>query len=242
MSNCLNCGQELNNHYCASCGQNATVSRYSLKSFLHDVYNSILHFDSDFIRTVRALSIHPGRFIRDYLFGKRRHYVSPLKYLFIVLTLNVAATLILQKPALEPAKFEGREGVLIHQLVTILTNLIIILLMLFWAAGMRLVDRKREYTFIEHYCFLLYIGSQSILIFIIIQSILKPLGWLLMEQMEGMAWMVIFTLLYVWGSFGFYEGGGKGKSLRVLGGYLSGGALLLLFGYALSIIIQLLIS
>ena len=237
MSNCLNCGQELTNHYCASCGQKATVSRYSLKSFLHDVYNSILHFDSDFIRTVYALSSHPGRFIRDYLLGKRRHFVSPFKYLFIVLTLNIAATLILQKPALEPVKFEGREGVLVHQIVTILTNLMVILLMLFWAAGMRLVDRKKENTFIEYYCFLLYIGSQSILIFIVIQSILKPFGWLLMEKMEGLAWMIIFTLLYAWGAFGFYQGRGSVKSLRVLNGFLAGAILLICVRFILSFII-----
>lgn len=82
---CTNCDAALVGRYCHACGQTAHVHR-SIGHMLEEFLHGILHFDSKAWRTLPALILHPGKLTRDYIFGKRTRYVSPL-FLFLFLNL-----------------------------------------------------------------------------------------------------------------------------------------------------------
>ncbi|RZK38324.1 MAG: DUF3667 domain-containing protein [Pedobacter sp.] len=82
--NCLNCGFQVEEHYCSRCGQ----PNLELKeSFWHFVSHSIahyFHFDNKFFQTLVPLLTKPGKVTLDYLAGKRARYINPISmYIFV---------------------------------------------------------------------------------------------------------------------------------------------------------------
>jgi hypothetical protein len=74
---CLNCGAELAGAYCSQCGQAACAHR-SLGHMLQELLHSFFHFDTKVWRTLPMMVFRPGTLTRDYVYGKRARYVSPL--------------------------------------------------------------------------------------------------------------------------------------------------------------------
>jgi hypothetical protein len=220
LSACLNCGEELTNKYCPSCGQKSSITRYSIKSFMEEINESIINLNSNFIRTFKALLTKPGPFIRDYLLGKRMAFASPLKYFFIVLAFNVAVTFILGKPAISPAEINGNDTILYNQLVTLLISLIFLLILIPFTVGLKIANRNSVYSGIEYYSYLLYINSQSIIIFIFIQLIFKIFNIVLKGPIEGIAWFLIFSTFLIWSYFSFSEDSKKKSIVSIIISYL----------------------
>lgn len=81
---CLNCGAQLEGAYCSQCGQAAHAHRtlvHVFEEFLHGV----IHFDTKAWRTLPMLLFRPGTLTRDYVYGKRARYISPLAlFLFTI--------------------------------------------------------------------------------------------------------------------------------------------------------------
>lgn len=81
---CLNCGAHVERRYCPECGQENIETR---DSFFHLVIEFILdfvHFDSGFWKTTRYLLFSPAKLSLEYLEGKRKSHVNPIKlYIFI---------------------------------------------------------------------------------------------------------------------------------------------------------------
>jgi hypothetical protein len=81
--NCLSCGTQVQGRFCQVCGQENIVTKQSFwslaKHFIYDVF----HFDGKFFDTLKHLLFHPGRVPKDYVAGKRSHYLDPIRmYLF----------------------------------------------------------------------------------------------------------------------------------------------------------------
>jgi Protein of unknown function (DUF3667) len=84
--NCLNCGKQITEKFCANCGQKASVHRYSLKHFIeHDLIHGIWNVDNGIIFTIRELFTRPGHSIREFIFGKRVGYFSFVTLLLLIL-------------------------------------------------------------------------------------------------------------------------------------------------------------
>jgi hypothetical protein len=80
---CLNCGSALSGNFCSDCGQENTDYRVSLGRLLRDLAEEVLSIESRLWRSLWHLVRHPGRLTRDYNFGRRVRYTSPLRlYLF----------------------------------------------------------------------------------------------------------------------------------------------------------------
>jgi Protein of unknown function (DUF3667) len=81
---CQNCGSPLSGRFCHACGQPGHVHRsviHMLEEFLH----GILHFDTKAWRTLPMLAFRPGKLTRDYVYGHRARYISPLAlFLFTI--------------------------------------------------------------------------------------------------------------------------------------------------------------
>ena len=79
LTQCENCGAQLNGNYCAQCGQAAVDYRRSFRHVVADVLDSFLNWDSKFFTTIALLILKPWRLTNEFLAGKRVRYVNPLR-------------------------------------------------------------------------------------------------------------------------------------------------------------------
>lgn len=79
---CLNCGAALSGPYCSQCGQ-AAHARRSLVHVLGEFLHSLFHFDTKVWRTLPMVLFRPGTLTRNYVYGKRARYVSPLAFFLL---------------------------------------------------------------------------------------------------------------------------------------------------------------
>src|SRR3954452_5361360 len=84
MSTCKNCGFPISNKYCPQCGQSTSTERFTGKHLLHEFMHGFFHIDHGIIYTTKALFLHPGKMLRDYLYGKRKAYFNPFTFILIV--------------------------------------------------------------------------------------------------------------------------------------------------------------
>jgi Protein of unknown function (DUF3667) len=81
---CANCDAKLEGRFCAQCGQAAHPHR-SLAHVFEEFLHGVLHFDTKAWRTLPMLLFRPGTLTRNYVYGKRARYISPLAlFLFTV--------------------------------------------------------------------------------------------------------------------------------------------------------------
>ena len=95
---CRNCGAQAPSKFCPDCGQETTLHPPTLGEFLHEFVGHYVALEGSLWRTLGMLLMKPGRLTREYLDGRRRRYVLPLRlYLtasflfFLVLKLSVGS-------------------------------------------------------------------------------------------------------------------------------------------------------
>ena len=82
--NCLNCGEELQGDFCASCGQRSGDLHISIGEFFKEALDSLFSLDSRFWVTFSTLLRRPGFLTVEYWAGRRVRYLPPLRlYLFV---------------------------------------------------------------------------------------------------------------------------------------------------------------
>lgn len=84
---CNNCGTTLMNHenFCPNCGQENHDKQASTVQLANDFMEDYVGFDNKIVRSIIPLLINPGRMTVEFLDGKRKKYISPIR-LFIFLT------------------------------------------------------------------------------------------------------------------------------------------------------------
>ena len=76
---CRNCGEQAPLKFCPECGQETTLHPPTLGEFLHEFVGHYVALEGALWRTLRLLVAKPGRLTREYLDGRRRKYVLPLR-------------------------------------------------------------------------------------------------------------------------------------------------------------------
>lgn len=80
---CLNCGHIVEDVFCSHCGQKNIVNRPSAFYLFKSSLSTIFHMDGNLIRTLKVLIFKPGKIVNDYLSGKRKSYIPPVRlYIF----------------------------------------------------------------------------------------------------------------------------------------------------------------
>lgn len=83
-NDCLNCGAELQGHFCHVCGQENLHIKEPFWHFLGHSISHYFHFDSKFFTTLKPLITQPGQLTLDYLAGRRMRYLHPVSmYIFV---------------------------------------------------------------------------------------------------------------------------------------------------------------
>jgi hypothetical protein len=82
---CSNCHAEGHGSYCSECGQKYIHLQRPLKELLDDVFDSF-NIDRGILKTLIPFIIKPGFLTSEYLDGKRKKYMSPLR-LYLLMSL-----------------------------------------------------------------------------------------------------------------------------------------------------------
>lgn len=93
---CLNCGHRWGEHcprYCPDCGQESNTRTPTLAEFAHQFGGNYIAAEGALWRTLRLLLFKPGQLSREYIAGRRRHYVLPVR---LYITISLVVLLILQ--------------------------------------------------------------------------------------------------------------------------------------------------
>ncbi len=92
---CLNCGEKLDDlprarRFCPACGQETHVKPPTLGEFAQQFGGAYFSTEGALWRTLKLLLFKPGELTRQYLDGRRKHYVLPLR---LYLTISVIVLL-----------------------------------------------------------------------------------------------------------------------------------------------------
>ena len=78
---CLNCGAELLGDYCSACGQKKLDPRdLSVKRFGGHLVDELTDLQSNkILRTFSSLLFRPGQLTAEYLAGRTKLYITPVR-------------------------------------------------------------------------------------------------------------------------------------------------------------------
>ena len=80
---CLNCGTVVQGRYCHVCGQENTEPKETFWHMVTHFFYDITHFDGSFFVTLKDLLFKPGFLSREYMLGRRKKYLHPVRmYVF----------------------------------------------------------------------------------------------------------------------------------------------------------------
>lgn len=81
---CLNCGTFVSRKFCPDCGQRLESTHHTFSFLVKEFIADLVHYDSSFWRTTRTLLFSPSTLSLEFLKGKHRSFVNPVKlYIFI---------------------------------------------------------------------------------------------------------------------------------------------------------------
>lgn len=93
---CPNCREPFGQprpRFCPACGQESNPKPPTLAEFAQQFGGAYLSTEGALWRTLKLLVLQPGELTRQYLAGRRKHYVLPLR---LYLTVSVAALLLVK--------------------------------------------------------------------------------------------------------------------------------------------------
>jgi hypothetical protein len=91
---CANCGAKLTGPFCAACGQHA-YPRRKLIHVIGELAHGIFYLETKTWRTLPMVLFRPGTLTRNYVYGKRARYLSPLTmFLFAIFIMFFAFSTI----------------------------------------------------------------------------------------------------------------------------------------------------
>lgn len=96
-SHCHNCGAAVQYHYCSVCGQETRLHVASAGEFIHEFIGHYVALEGRLWQTLRRLFFAPGFLTAEYIAGRRKRYVEPLR-VYLSLSLLFFAVLKLGGP------------------------------------------------------------------------------------------------------------------------------------------------
>ena len=103
---CPNCGHGFAGptpRFCTECGQETRVKPPTVGEFLQQFGGAYLSTEGALWRTLKLLLFKPGELTRQYLAGRRKHYVLPLR---LYLTISLVVLLLLRVFGSGPVQLE----------------------------------------------------------------------------------------------------------------------------------------
>lgn len=211
---CVNCGVEVTSKFCAGCGQPNPPKKLGLSTMWYDFQSRIIGFDGMFPRTIKDLTLRPGKASKNYVYGNRMMYYGPVGYFFLMITLWLLLAsflnidmkdLLSQSSSLanQPQKGTGQEQLnsLMFGLITENWKLFSFMIIPVLALVAKLFFRKSPYNLVEHAVLPLYVTGHTYWI--------SAVALLVTKYSEGASIMLYVSLFivpyYIFASVGFYD-------------------------------------
>ena len=101
---CASCGAALQGEYCHACGERRMrPDELTLRAFARDVASEVGDLDSRAVRSIRYLMTRPGFLTAEFLAGRRRAYVGPLKLFLFSFAAMLVVDQLFSRPVMEEA-------------------------------------------------------------------------------------------------------------------------------------------
>jgi hypothetical protein len=107
---CRNCDTPAPLNFCPVCGQETALHAPTLSEFVHEFVGHYVALEGALWRTLRLLLLHPGRLTREYLAGRRRRYVLPLRLYLTASFIFFLVLKLLPSTAVEVAIANAERG------------------------------------------------------------------------------------------------------------------------------------
>ncbi len=107
-SHCINCGASICNQFCSVCGQETRLHVASAGEFIHEFVGHYVALEGRLWKTLRYLFTKPGFLTAEYIAGRRKRYVEPLR---VYLTFSILFFAILKFGGAPLIIFDEDEGV-----------------------------------------------------------------------------------------------------------------------------------
>lgn len=184
--------------------------RLTVRHVLADAYREIIGLDSPVLHTVRALTLHPGRFVRHYVERERAGFVGPVKYALLSLTVSVLIGQA-RHQFMGAGVASGWDAARTHAFYAAqdLRAYVVLLVLLPTSLLQWLLFRRARFNFAETYAFNAFIHGHLVWLGIL-ASLVPPS---LSVPFVGPAIAVGFLL---WAICGFYQRYGPSVILRGL--------------------------
>lgn len=101
-ANCHNCGAAVSYHYCAVCGQETRLHVPSAGEFMHEFIGHYVALEGRLWRTIYFLLRKPGFLSAEYIAGRRKRYVEPLRVYLTFSILFFALLKVIGPPVVVP--------------------------------------------------------------------------------------------------------------------------------------------
>jgi len=84
-NSCSNCNfSPLNSAFCPNCGQKKLTKKdLSLGALTQELIQGFFNFENAFFRTLKSFFFSPNNYVSSYNLGKRKKYISPIKWFLI---------------------------------------------------------------------------------------------------------------------------------------------------------------
>lgn len=151
--NCLNCGFELNNKFCAQCGQKADTHRITVKHFIqHDILHGVFHLEKGILFTIKETFTRPGKAAMDYINGKRISYYNIFYLLLILVGLNLLVVHYLEEFSTNAIRVKSsKDGAKIIDFINANIKYIILSFIPLFAFNGLVIFRRLKLNFAEHH-------------------------------------------------------------------------------------------
>ena len=164
---CKNCCHEYSGKFCNMCGQTTDTNPINLHFLLKELRATFVKYDEGFFFTLKQLFTHPGKFIREYLEGKRINRTKPIS--FVIITAGIYSFLYIYfdiSLAPNPAGTEASEidSVKFNHWIFNHFSLVEVLLLPLFAIASYLSFLKSKYNIFEHIILNCYVFGQRTLV------------------------------------------------------------------------------
>jgi hypothetical protein len=182
---CRNCGNALIGKYCHACRQKSNDGRIAMPELIRDLLAELLTLESPLLRTLKDLTLRPGKMCLTFIRGRRKSYYRPVQYFLLLLGIFLVIkalsnfdwldnqSQVTGKPSLPESTDEYTRATHLYSNYINIFYFALIFLLAFVA---RLVFYKSRYSYAEYLTFGFFVIGHSILLnfFLIPLALLDP--------------------------------------------------------------------
>ncbi len=238
---CANCDTPLHGKFCAKCGQNSFYERLSFRHVGQFIAETFGGFDAGYWKTFKAMTTRPGEMCSEFVEGRHKSYMNPLKYYLISIAgylfffnwfpINMDAWM--ETVATDPEARAATEQYMQLMFDNFKWTALITAIPLPFI--LRLFFRKSGRTVLDNAILVLYINAHGT-VFSILLHFLMMAGWMNL----GMTLALLFGAVYLaWAGVKFY---GEGWVRTTLKAFIASTISFLFFMFAVAIWIGITIA